>query len=170
MLNQNELRTAIGELRRVDLLDVLSDEELGLLASAINSRQFGKDEVLMHEGGESDRFFILRQGKVEAYARGQDGEPMHILDITDSSRENFFGEIALLTGGKRQATIRAITDVEVWEVGRDALAKLFRARPAAGTSIAEVAERRLRERSHATSAATILLAMRKSRWSLVHAT
>src|SRR5258708_7386297 len=103
MLNQNEMRTTIRELRRVDLLDTLSDAELELLASAIKSRQFGKGAILMHEGDESDRFFILRQGKVEAYVQGQDGAPVHILDITDSSRENFFGEIALLTGGKRQA-------------------------------------------------------------------
>jgi CRP/FNR family transcriptional regulator, anaerobic regulatory protein len=161
MLNQKDLRTAIGELRHVELLDALSDEELGLLASAINSRQFGKGEVLMQEGYESDCFFILRQGTVEAYVQGQHGAPVHILDIANSSRENFFGEIAILTGGKCQASIRATTDVEVWEVGRDALAKLFRARPAAGTSVAEVAERRLKERNQATSSGNMLLAMRE---------
>src|SRR5260221_4782296 len=141
MLNQNDPQTAIRELRSVDLLDTLSDEDLELLASEIKSRQFGKGELLMHEGDKSDRFFILREGKVEAYVRGQDGAPMHSLDITDSSREDFFGEIALLTDGKLQATIRAITDVEVWEVGRDALDKLLRTRPAAGASIAEVSDR-----------------------------
>jgi CRP/FNR family transcriptional regulator len=127
MLNPHDMRTAIAELRHVHLLNALSDEELGLLASAIKSRQFGKGEVLMHEGDESDRFYILRQGKVEAYARGQDGAPKHILDITDSSRENFFGENALLTGGKRKATIRAITDVEVWEICRDDYSRIKKA-------------------------------------------
>jgi CRP-like cAMP-binding protein/small-conductance mechanosensitive channel len=173
---QRDSRAVIGELRRVDLLNALSDEELLLLASAIKARQFGKGEVLMHQGDEGDRFYILRKGRVEVYAQGQADAPQkHIGDIADSSPENFFGEIALLTGGKRNATVRAITDLEVWEIGRDAFAKLFRAKPAAGASIAEVAGRRSTETSQATSAsgavvasseairrsAAILLAMRK---------
>jgi CRP-like cAMP-binding protein/small-conductance mechanosensitive channel len=178
--DSHESRAVIGELRRVDLLNALSDEELSLLASAINSQQFGKGEVLMHQGDEGDRFYILRNGQVEVYAHGPDGAAdKHILDIADSSPENFFGEIALLTGGVRNATVRAITDVDVWEINRDAFAKLFRAKPAAGASMAEVAGRRSTETSQATtersaSAATvvaqteakrrsaaILLAMRK---------
>ena len=161
MLNRNDLRITIAELRRVDLLNALSDDELGVLASAVKSRRFDNGEVLMHEGDESDRLYILRKGKLEAYARGEDGAPKHILEITDSSHRNFFGEIALLTGGKRKASIRATTDVEVWDIGRDDLARLFRDRPLAGALIAEEAEARLTEISPATSAATILLTMRK---------
>ena len=176
---QRDSHAVIGDLRRVYLLNALSDEELVLLASAITSRQFGKGEVLMHEGDEGDRFYILRKGQVEVFAQGQGGEPpKHIRDIADSSPENFIGEIALLTGAKRNATVRATTDVDVWEIGRDAFAKLFRAKPAAGASMAEVAGRRSTETSQATAArsstapvvasgeakrrsATILLAMRK---------
>jgi CRP-like cAMP-binding protein/small-conductance mechanosensitive channel len=175
----HDSRAVIGELRRMYLLNALSDEELTLLASAIKPRQFGKGEVLMHQGDEGDRFYILRKGRVEIFARGQAGAPQkHIGEIADSSPEAFFGEIALLTGARRNATIRAITDLEVWEIGRDAFAKLFRAKPAAGASMAEVAGRRSTETSQATSpasgsaavvasteakrrSAAILLAMRK---------
>jgi small-conductance mechanosensitive channel len=175
----SDSRPALAELRRVDLLNALSDDELMLLASSIKSRQFGKGEVLMHEGDEGDRFYILRKGTVEIFAQGRGGQPLkHILDIADTSSENFFGEIALLTGAKRNATVRATTDLDVWEISRDAFAKLFRARPEAGASVAEVAGRRATQTSQATAAgseaviavasteakrrsATILLAMRK---------
>ncbi len=179
--HQHDSRAVIAELRRMYLLNALSDEELGLLASAIKPHQFGKGEVLMHEGDVGDRFYILRKGRVEVYARGQTGVPQkRVGEITDSSPENFFGEIALLTGAKRNATIRAATDVEVWEIGRDAFAKLLRAKPAAGAAMAEVAGRRATETSQATAtsasggaavavasteakrrSAMILLAMRK---------
>jgi CRP-like cAMP-binding protein len=153
-LAHHDERAAIAELRRVDLLNALSDEELTLLASAIKPYQFGKGEVLMHQGDEGDRFYILRRGRVGIYAHGQtDTQEKHLGDIVDSSRENFFGEIALLTGGKRNATIRATTDVDVWEIGRDAFARLFKAKPDAGASIAEVAGRRSTETSAATGAA-----------------
>jgi small-conductance mechanosensitive channel/CRP-like cAMP-binding protein len=153
-LDEPDTRAVIAELRRVDLLNALSDEELALLASAIESYQFGKGEVLMHEGDEGDRFYILRKGSVEVYAHGQSGAPQkHIRDIADSSHENFFGEIALLTGGKRNATVRATTDLDVWEIDRDAFGRLFRVKPAAAASIAEVAGRRSTETSAATSVA-----------------
>ncbi len=151
-LEHHDERAVIAELRRVDLLNALSDEELTLLASAIKPYQFGKGEVLMHQGDEGDRFYILRKGRVGIYAHGQtDTQEKHLGDIVDSSRENFFGEIALLTGGKRNATIRATTDVDVWEIGRDAFARLFKAKPDAGASIAEVAGRRSTETSAATT-------------------
>ena len=108
------------------LLNALSDEELALLASAIKPYQFGKGEVLMHRGGRGRPLLHSAQGTRRVYAHGQTGAPQkHVGDIVDSSPENFFGEIALLTGGKRNATIRATTDVDVWEIGRDAFAKLF---------------------------------------------
>jgi CRP-like cAMP-binding protein len=171
-------RSLMGELRRL-YINALSDDELALLASAIQSRQFGKGEVLMHEGDEGNSFYILRKGKVEIFAHGKGGEPTkHLRDLDESAKDNFIGEIALLTGARRNATVRATTDLEVWEIGRDAFARLFRARPEAGASIAEVAGRRATETSQATAAttgadtvaatteakrrsATILLAMRR---------
>jgi CRP-like cAMP-binding protein len=148
MDEQPDSRAVFGELRRVDMLSLLSDEELGLLATRIEARQFGKGEVLMRQGDESDRFYILRKGRVEMYAQGEDGAPpMHILDLADSSQKNFFGEVALLTGGKCKATVRAITEVDVWEIGREAFAKLFRVMPGAAASISEVLVRRSIETS-----------------------
>jgi CRP-like cAMP-binding protein len=155
---QHDSRVVIGELRRVDLLNPLSDDELALLAAEIKPHQYGKGEVLMFQGDEGDRFYILRKGKVEVYAQGQDGAPPMHRFIEDSSSENFFGEIALLTGARRNATIRAASDVDVWEIGRDAFAKLFRLKPATGASMAEVAGRRSTETSRATSVSGVTVA------------
>ena len=175
-LAHHENPAVLAELRRVYLLNALSDDELALVASAVRPLQFGRGEVLVHQGDEGDRFYILRKGKVEVYAHGESGKmETHLREIEDTSHENFFGEIALLTGDKRNASIRATTDVDVWEIGRDAFARLFRAKPEAGTAIAQVAGRRSAETSAATHvggeesahtealrrSAIILLAMRK---------
>ena len=65
--------------------------------------------------------------------------------IDESSPENFFGETALLTGEPRNATVRAATDVEVLEIGRDGFARLFRSKPETAATIANIAALRAAE-------------------------
>ncbi len=145
-------RATIRELRRVYLLDALTDEELGVLIPTIRLRRFGRGEVLIRQGETGDSFYVLRRGKVEVTARGHDGvREKRIGHIEDSSPESFFGEIALLTGEPRNATIRAASDVEVWEIAHEAFARLFKSKPDAGATIAEVAARRFAETSERTA-------------------
>ena len=142
----------IRELRRVYLLDALTDEELGVLVPTIRVRRFGRGEVLIRQGEIGDSFYVLRRGKVEVTAKGGGGaKEKRIRHIEDSSPESFFGEIALLTGEPRNATVRAASDVEVWEIAREAFATLFKSKPDAGASIAEVAARRFAETSERTA-------------------
>ncbi len=145
-------RATIRELRRVYLLDALTDEELGVLIPTIRVRRFGRGEVLIRQGETGDSFYVLRRGKVEVTAKGHDGvREKRIGHIEDSSPESFFGEIALLTGEPRNATIRAASDVEVWEIAHEAFARLFKSKPDAGATIAEVAARRFAETSERTA-------------------
>lgn len=134
----------IGELRHV--YPKLMDEELELLTPAIRVRQFGRGEVLIREGESAACFFVLRQGKVDVIAMGADGaEEKYVRYIDASSPENFFGETALLTGEPRNATVRAATDVEVLEIGRDGFARLFRNKPETAATIANIAALRAAE-------------------------
>jgi CRP-like cAMP-binding protein len=133
-----------AELRRFYLLRGLSDDELKMLTATTRVLQFGRGEVLIREGEIGESFFILTKGSVEVLERGS-GEPRVVRKIEHSSAENFFGEIALLTGQPRSTTIRASTDVEVLEVTREGFVQLFKARPEAAPAIAEIAEARVAE-------------------------
>lgn len=167
-------QSVIRELRRVYLLNALSDEELRILLPSVRVSQFGRGEILIREGEQGECFYVLRRGAVDIVAKDADGHSeKYIKRIDDTSPDHFFGEIALLTGEPRNATIRASSDVEVFEIGRDGFTSLFRAKPEAGATLAEVAARRaaeteqLRASSTQTAAALrspsrILLAMRKA--------
>jgi CRP-like cAMP-binding protein len=134
----------ITELRQVDFLDELSDDDIKILLPNTRVHQFGNGEVLMHQGEIGDFFHILRRGMVEVVAHAGNGGSIH---ITDLKAPTFVGEIALLTGETRNASVVARSDVEVLELNREAFSHLFRQRPEALNEISEVVARRIKETS-----------------------
>ena len=72
--------------------------ELDLLTPAVRVRQFGRGEILIREGERGEYFYVLRHGKVDVLATGADGTgEKHVRYLDESSPQNFFGEIAMLT-------------------------------------------------------------------------
>ncbi len=133
----------IEELRGVDFLHDLTEEELQMLAGTVRIHEFGSGEVLVRQGAAGDSFFIIRRGSVEVTVEGNNGQKAHVADLRPPA---FFGEIALMTGEQRNATVVARTDVEVLEMDRDAFTRLFHNHPDVTTRIGEVIAARLTER------------------------
>ncbi|MCE9629269.1 MAG: cyclic nucleotide-binding domain-containing protein, partial [Planctomycetia bacterium] len=87
----------------------------------LDARQFAPGEMLVHEGDVGDEMYFLTKGQVEVL-RGGSSQPLSVL------REgSFFGELAILQDAARAATIRALTDVEVYALRRDAVLQLAQA-------------------------------------------
>ncbi len=135
----------LGELRRSYLLNSLSEEELALLMPYTRIVEFGTNDVVIHDGEVGTTFYILLHGLVEVLERDAAGQLRVVRHTDERSVNNFFGEIALLTGEPRTTTIRALTDLEVLEVNRDGFTTLFKAKPEAANTIAEVAAKRMEE-------------------------
>jgi len=133
----------IADLRGVDFLHDLTDEELQLLASTVRIHEFGAGEVLVRQGHAGDSFFLIRRGTVEVMVDGKNGQRVHVADLSPPA---FFGEIALMTGEQRNATVLARTDVEVLEMDREAFTHLFHNHPDVTERIGEVIATRLTER------------------------
>ncbi|MGH8011413.1 MAG: cyclic nucleotide-binding domain-containing protein [Candidatus Binataceae bacterium] len=143
-------REVMTELRRVDFLRDLSDAELRLLLPAVTVQRFGAGEVIVREGDQGDSIYIIRAGKVEVVASAHDGKQVHIRDLT---RPAFFGEIALMTGEPRNATIRARSDAELLEITRDGFTQLFQAHPDVAASMSAVIALRMTETRELLAAA-----------------
>jgi small-conductance mechanosensitive channel len=140
------------ELRQVDFLNQLSDDELKMLLPNARVHQFGAGEILMHQGEIGDCFHILRRGTVEVMAQGVNGGSVHIREM---NAPGFFGEISLLTGEPRNASVVARSDVEVLELNREAFSHLFRERPDSLNDISEVVARRISETRERVEAASV---------------
>jgi class 3 adenylate cyclase/CRP-like cAMP-binding protein len=140
-LRAMELRqlSLLAELRHVYFLNVLTDEELKVLRPNIRFRKFGTGKLLMRQGEMGESFHILRQGTVEVVAEAANGSSVHIKTLKAPA---FFGEISLLTGEARNASIVARSDVEVLELSREAFAHLFRERPESLKDVSELVAQR----------------------------
>jgi small-conductance mechanosensitive channel len=136
-------RELMADLRQVDWLRGLSDEELRLLVPTVAVRQFGAGEMLMRLGEQGDSMFIVRSGTAEVFAHTADGKIRHLGNYT---RGDFTGEMALMTGEPRTASVRATSDLEVIEMDREGFTRLFKEHPDAAAGIGDIIAARNRDR------------------------
>jgi small-conductance mechanosensitive channel len=128
-------------LTRIELFHNLTEEELEQLAKSVKVAPFASGEVVTKQDAQAHWLYVLTQGQVEIRVNLPDGgtKRVHTLSAPD-----FFGEMALITGGRREASVLALTDIECLRVDRAAFGKLLERRPHIAQEVAEVlAERRV---------------------------
>jgi small-conductance mechanosensitive channel/CRP-like cAMP-binding protein len=145
-------RELIATLREVDFLTELSEEELATLVPNLYEVQFGSGETICREGEPGDTFYVVRRGMVAIFAHGANADETHVADL---SAPAFFGEMSLLTGEPRTATVRAKSDASLLVVEREGFESLFQSRPSVAEGVCRVLAARqteLRERREQASA------------------
>ena len=96
-----------------------SQDELLEVIRGFKLRSFEPGDILILEGERGDSLFILTTGVVKAFVRNpQGGEPLMVRRMTDG---DFFGEISILSGKPRTATVTAATSCELLELDRTTL-------------------------------------------------
>jgi len=128
-------------------LPVLSAEAARGLASGIDLVRYPPGQEIIRQGEPADKFYIIARGRVEIV--NQDPSGRDIL-LAERGPGEFFGEIGLLQGGSRTATVRSVSDVELLELGRPGFESLIANSPPTGETIAV----RMAERLMQTDAAT----------------
>jgi len=131
-------------LAGVDLFQSLSADEMGRLVESARLQIFAAGETLFRQGEPGDSFYIVRDGKVSVLVAGADGQPVPVAHLGERA---FFGEMSLLTGEPRSATVVAETDVEVVQVAKQSFAGLLQANVELAGRLAVILEKRLSERA-----------------------
>jgi len=128
--------SAIREsLRRIEILSPLGEEDLGALVPHVRLRVYGRGETVVRQGEEGDSLFIVLRGGLEVRFDGK--------KVGELSEGEFFGEMSLLTGEKRHATVVAAAEVRLIEVSKEALAPVISSHPSILTGLSDLLERRL---------------------------
>lgn len=108
-------------IEQVPFFTNASSDFLRDIIPRLDAQQFAPGETLVHEGDVGDEMYFLTKGQVEVLR----GDPPQRLTVLREG--SFFGKLAILTDAPRAATVRALTDVEVYALRRDGVLQLAQA-------------------------------------------
>ncbi len=116
LLNERTERTSMGLLG-------LGIDQTSQLPAEFKTLKFEPGETIVEEGDVADKFYIISHGEVEVINRRSDGREVRINRL---GYAEFFGEMGLMRGGRRNATVRA-TDhgAEVAYIDQDDFRRLM---------------------------------------------
>ena len=109
-------------LRKIPLLAGLSDEEMQKIKGELRFRQHAKRDIVLQKGGEGDGLLFLLSGSLQVIDVTEDGRAIGLRMLAPG---DFFGEIAVINGSKRTASVVAMTPVLVAFLPAPAALHLF---------------------------------------------
>lgn len=130
--------TARVVLRKEPLFQCLSDPQIDGLLKDAEVNHFGRGEAVIVEGTKGESMFILLRGSAQVSVAKSDA----IIRVGVLRQGDCFGEMSLLTGEPRTATVRAEKDCEVMEISKAVMAELLRSSPQCLHHLSELLARR----------------------------
>ena len=97
-------------IRRVALFSELGNGEVEALARTFSPKSYPGGSPVIRESEQGDLFFVILRGEVKVFVDSPDGREVVLSHLQSG---DFFGEMALLEGETRSASVTALTDCEV---------------------------------------------------------
>ncbi len=112
----------LSALQRTEVLQSLSEEEFLRLAGRVHVKVYGSGEVVVRQNDPGDSLFLIRRGHVN----------VHLDDalVGGLKEGEIFGEMSLLTGERRKATVVAGEEAHLVEISKADIEPVIRANPA----------------------------------------
>jgi CRP-like cAMP-binding protein len=127
-------------LRGLKLLAGLSASQLEDVSGRLRAARFRQGEAILREGEPGEEMYFLESGRVQV-VRGH-GAGATVLDELGAG--DLFGEMALLTGNARSATVTALSEVNVWTLSRADFDQLVTIYPHLALALSRLLSERLR--------------------------
>lgn len=134
-------RPAVELIGRVPLFDGLSDAHLGRVAALTEEITYNAGRVIVKKDTPGRAFYVI----VDGNARVVKGKIVTARREADLGPGDFFGELALLDGERRTATVIAVTPLTTVRIERAAFRRLLREEPELALKLLEGMARRTRK-------------------------
>ena len=135
VVHQREAHQRVKALKNVELFAQMTDDELAALAERLKYAQFAKGNIISKQGAIAHWLYIIINGEAEVYLETPTGERSSVNILGKGS---FFGEMGMMTGAPRSASVIAKTDVECYRLDKEAFAGIMQARPGLAKEITHV--------------------------------
>ncbi|MFO1318967.1 MAG: mechanosensitive ion channel family protein [Burkholderiales bacterium] len=129
-----ELRRRRDALKHVDIFATLSETELDTLATHLVHAPFAAGDTVTRQGAIAHWLYIILSGTAEVSVSGPSGSK----PVATLQPGSVFGEMGMMTGEPRQATITALSDVDCYRLDKAGFEIILRARPDLSREISHV--------------------------------
>ncbi len=154
-VRQRELQRRLIMLKQVDLLAPLSEEERNFVAERLQYAPFARGDIITKQGSIAHWLYVIAFGEAEVRFE-QPGRAPRVIGTVRPGQ--FFGEMGLLAGESRNATVVAKTDVECYRLDRASFQALLLARPELASEVSKVVAARKPELDSARAEAAEAMA------------
>ena len=127
-------------------MEPLGPERVRQLATENIDRVYAAGEQVIRQGEPGASLFVVMSGSVEVTAREGDLPPARLAVL---GAGDYFGEMSLMTGAPRMATVTTLEETRLLEVGKPAFAGILAAEPGLVESLGQSLRLRLAERTQA---------------------
>lgn len=134
-LHQKEQSQRVSALKKIDLFSGLTDGELNDLSARLKYAPFVAGDVITRQGSVAHWLYLLTHGDVEVWIDAP-GEQRRRVNIIHAGE--VFGEMGLMTGAARSATVIARTDVECYLLDKASFEHILHARPELAQQISQI--------------------------------
>jgi len=130
------------DLDRVPILEPLSSEERAKLAQGMAIEEYGDGEVVVRQGKPGDSLYIVHRGNCDVMVQMGEAPPSKVATLAPPA---FFGEMSLLTGEARTATVQAKGEITVFSIGKGLFSEILAANPGVSDELAKALAKRQNE-------------------------
>src|SRR3954447_17241003 len=133
---------SVDLLSRVPLFSELSGSELERISRVSVARSFPAGVRVFHEGDHSDACYLVRSGDLRVTREHRDGRAIALATLGPG---DIFGELAMLDGQARSASVEALTDAELLALSAADMRRLLAEHPDITVKLVGALTRRVRE-------------------------
>lgn len=147
-----KIEAADKALSNVDFLSVISDEQRLTLAERAQTRPFSAGETVVRQGDTTTELYLVLRGEVVVLLENDDAVEN---EVTRIGVGGFFGEMALITGEPRRATVKVSRDSELLVIDHTAFESVLQETPEVVEALSKVlAERQVELDVHSVRGST----------------
>ncbi len=137
---RRDMRDMVSRLSHVDILRMLPPEDVQHIIPSVENRTFSAGTTIFRQGDYGASLYIIESGRVSVET--EDGASGARTAIAALGADETFGEMALLWDEPRTATVKAISDVSVWEIHREDFNEILKGTPMLRAEVEKIAQNR----------------------------